>query len=313
MAESQNADAVLMVRPVRFEANQETAVTNEFQRLAGNPESAELQRLALAEFDGLVQLLRDAGVTVCVFEDTPEPHTPDSIFPNNWLSLHGDGTVVTYPMLTANRRAERKSEIIEQLRDVHGFTLGQPIDFAPFEEAGKILEGTGSLVLDRAHRVAYACLSPRTDPGLVKEFGQRLGYRCSTFEAVGPGGQAVYHTNVLLAVGSTTAVLCAEAIVDGAQRHSVMASLENSGHELLAITAEQMLHFAGNMLEVRSASGDRFWVMSRQAETSLTAEQRARLCRDATILAAPMETIERCSGGSVRCMLAEIHLPRVAR
>ncbi len=312
MAETQNAAAVMMVRPARFEVNGLTAPTNEFQLGESSGNNDDVQRLALAEFDGLVQILSDAGVTVCVFDDTAEPHTPDSIFPNNWLSLHGDGEVVLYPMLAENRRTERRPELVDALRSVHGFAMGELIDLSHHEQEGRFLEGTGSLVLDRVQRVAYACLSPRTHPDLVEEFARRLGYATCLFEAVGPSGQPVYHTNVLLAIGATTAVLCAESITDAAQRAAVVASLERTGHKLLTISPEQMLHFAGNMLELCTPGGDRLWVMSRQAEASLTVEQRALLSRDAQILAAPIETIESCSGGSVRCMLAEIHLPRGA-
>lgn len=313
MAESQNAAAVLMVQPARFEANALTAATNEFQQAQIAQRQGELQRLALGEFEGLAQLLAEAGVQVCIARDTLDPHTPDSIFPNNWLSTHDDGTVVLYPMMAENRRPERRPELIDGLRDAHGFELGEVIDFTHFEQQGRFLEGTGSLVLDRVQRIAYACLSPRTHPEMLELFGERLGYRCVSFDALGSGGRPIYHTNVLLAIGSFLAVLCAEAIADGAQRAALIASLESTGHEVLTISSEQLRHFAGNMLELRSSSGERLWVMSRQAERSLNNGQRTQLARDARLIVAPLETIESCSGGSVRCMLAEIHLPRTAR
>jgi hypothetical protein len=309
MAESQSAAAVMMIRPVRFGVNQLTAATNEFQQSTDQEPTDELQRRASEEFEALVALLSDSGVRVYVFDDTPEPHTPDSVFPNNWISFHADGTSVLYPMLAENRRLERRPELIDALAAEHGFQPAEVIDLSPHERAGRFLEGTGSLVLDRVHRIAYAGLSPRTDPAVVQEFASRCGYEVCSFEAVGPSGQPIYHANVLLAVGARSAVLCAESIPDLRQRSDLISSLQRTGHEVVQISPDQMMQFAGNMLELRSVDGESLLVMSRRAEQSLSAEQHQALSRSARLISAPVDTIEDCSGGSVRCMLAEIHLP----
>lgn len=309
MGESQCAAAVMMIRPTRFGVNELTAATNEFQASANREPVEELQRRASAEFEALAALLADSGVRVCVFDDTPEPHTPDSIFPNNWISFHADGTVVLYPMLAENRRIERRPELIEALAVEHGFEPAEIIDLSRHELRGRFLEGTGSLVLDRVHRIAYASLSPRTDPSVVSEFALRCGYEACCFEAVGSSGLPIYHANVLLALGERSAVLCAETIPDLGQRNDLIASLERSGHEVVLIRSDQMQQFAGNMLELRSVDGSHLLVMSHRAERCLDAEQREALCRSARLISSPLDTIEDCSGGSARCMLAEIHLP----
>ena len=306
--ESQLASSVLMIRPVRFHSNPLTAASNRFQgKTAASP--IEQQARAAAEFDGLARALADAGVRVVQFEDTPEPHTPDSVFPNNWISMHADGTVVLYPMEAENRRTERRRDIVDALASEHGFDVRQVVDLSAHESGGHYLEGTGSLVLDRTNRVAYACLSSRTHLDVLGDWAQRMGYDVVAFDAVDRSGVPIYHTNVLMAVGEKVAVICADAIPRGDQREAVLERLRQTGHEVVPISFGQMEAFAGNMLELRSAGGDRVLAMSDQARRSLTPEQLRIMERYDRIVSAPIDNIESSAGGSVRCMLAEIHLP----
>ncbi len=307
--EPQCASAVVMIRPVAFFANPETRASNAFQRDDLAMDVAAQQARAAAEFDGLAAALRAAGVRTCVFDDTPEPATPDSLFPNNWVSFHADGRVVLYPMMAANRRHERRPDVVAALGEVHGFRLGEVLDLSHHEAQGRFLEGTGSLVLDRVNRVAYACHSPRTDPTVLADFAARFGYEVVSFDALGPDGKPIYHTNVLMSVGAGFAAICAEAIPTEGQREAVLASLRVTGHEVVELGFAQLLAFAGNMLALAAADGTQVLAMSARAERSLEAVQRAVLARHARIVAAPIETIEDCAGGSVRCMLAEVFLP----
>jgi hypothetical protein len=308
-AESQLAATVLMIRPVRFESNPLTAASNQFQGRT-DASAAEQQRTALREFDGLVDLLRENGVEVVVVEDTAEPHTPDSIFPNNWVSFHADGRVVLYPMEAENRRTERRLDIVEKLDDEHGFTVREVVDLSRHEDEGRYLEGTGSMVLDRVNRVAYACLSSRTQLDALGDFAQRMDYDVVAFDAVDRNGVPIYHTNVLMNVGEELAVICDEAITRRDQRQAVLQRLQETGHEIISLTYDQLDAFAGNMLELRSKDGERLVAMSRQAFLSLTPEQQARLEKNARVIAATIDSIEASAGGSVRCMLAEVHLPK---
>ena len=305
--ESQLASAVLMIMPVRFESNPHTAASNKFQ--GRNPDSADKQQQdAAAEFAGLRAALEAEGIEVVAFDDTEEPHTPDAIFPNNWVSFHADGTVVLYPMEAPNRRTERRPDIIDALAERYGFQVREIVDLSAHEDAGQFLEGTGSLVLDRSHRIAYACLSSRTHLDALGDFAQRMGYEVVAFDAVDRDGAPIYHTNVLMNVGEQLAVICAEAIPREDQRAAVLASLRDTGHDVVEISFDQMDAFAGNMLELRSASGERVIAMSQQARDSLDESQLARLSANARIVSAPIDSIESSAGGSVRCMLAEIHL-----
>lgn len=305
----QLARAVMMIRPARFLANPQTQASNAFQKRDLALDAEAQQARALAEFDGLASALRDAGVEVCVFEDTPEPHTPDSIFPNNWVSFHADGRVVFYPMLAENRRDERRPELVDRLVAEHGFRAGERIDLSGHEAEGRFLEGTGSMVLDRRHGVAYACVSPRTDPTVLAAFGARLGYDVVAFDAFGADGTAIYHTNVLMSVGDGFAVICAEAIPE-AQRDTVLARLAADGLEVVAITLDQMATFAGNMLALENAHGRQVLAMSGRAYACLTPVQCEALSRHATLVHASIDAIEDSAGGSVRCMLAEVFLPK---
>jgi hypothetical protein len=263
----------------------------------------------LREFDGLAGKLVHAGVAVIVAEDTPSPVKPDAVFPNNWVSFHRDGTVVLYPMLAANRRWERREELIQQVTRDGGFRVTQTVDLSYRENQGQFLEGTGSLVLDRAQRVAYAALSPRTDLDVLGEFAQQLDYDLVTFDAFDPGGKPVYHTNVLMAVGSRFAVLCGEAISDRGHRGAVTEKLRATGHEVLEISMSQMIRFAGNILELGPVSGTVI-AMSTTAWGSFDPAQRRVLEGHGSVVAADIPVIERLGGGGVRCMLAEIHLPK---
>jgi hypothetical protein len=306
--ESQLASAVLMIRPVRFQSNPHTAESNKFQgRNASSPE--QQQQDAAAEFAGLSKVLEEAGIRVLCFDDTAEPHTPDAVFPNNWVSFHADGSVVLYPMEAPNRRTERRDDIIDSLTDDYGYHVSQVIDLSAHEEDQHYLEGTGSLVLDRTNRIAYACLSSRTHLDALGDFAQRMDYEVVAFEAVDSDGAAIYHTNVLMNVGEQLAVVCAEAIPREDQRRAVVDSLQGTGHEVVQITYAQMDAFAGNMLELRSATGQRVIAMSSQALDSLNSDQRKIIAANAQIISAPIQKIESSAGGSVRCMLAEVHLP----
>ena len=306
--ESQLASTVLMIRPARFESNPMTAESNRFQ--GRNPLSPEEQhKIALQEFEALAGALRDAGITVVVADDTPEPHTPDSIFPNNWVSFHADGRVVLYPMEAPNRRTERRPDIIEMLDTEMGFQVRDVIDLSVHEKNGHYLEGTGSMVLDRTNRIAYACLSSRTQLDPLGDFAQRMDYDVVAFDAFDRNGERIYHTNVLMNVGESVAVICAESISDEAQREAVLAQLKVTGHQVVKLSYDQLDAFAGNMLELRREDGVRVIAMSSQAWNSLNEDQRDILLANGEVVHVPIENIESSAGGSVRCMLAEIHLP----
>jgi hypothetical protein len=304
--EPQSAPAVLMVRPVNFGFNRQTAASNAFQHPAESPGA---QDLILAEFDSLATALQHAGVEVLIAADTAAPAKPDAIFPNNWVSFHCDGTVALYPMLAPNRRTERREDILEWLAREGHFRVSRTVDLTHREIEGKFLEGTGSLVLDRSRRVAYASLSPRTDLDVLGEFAQLLDYELVAFESRAAGGQPVYHTNVLMAIGTHFAVVCGEAIGDPRHRAAVFEKLREAGHDIVDITRLQMQEFAGNVLELAPVGG-RIIALSSRAWESLEAAQRRILEAHATPLPVSIPTIERIGGGGVRCMLAEIHLPK---
>jgi len=300
-----------MIRPVGFRSNPLTAESNRFQGKTGL--SADAQQAAAArEFDRLADTLRQAGVDVIVIEDTAEPETPDSIFPNNWISMHGDGKVVLFPMEAENRRTERRMDIIDHLSDQHGLSVTDIVDLSGHEQTGHYLEGTGSMVLDRVNRIAYACLSSRTHLDPLGDFAQRMNYTVVAFDAVDREGVPIYHTNVLMNVGEKLAVICDEAIPQAEQREAVMTRLRDTGHDVVRLDYAQLEAFAGNMLELRNASGERVVAMSQRALDSLNDEQRATLAANGQVVSVPIDTIEDSAGGSVRCMLAEVHLPESA-
>lgn len=304
----QSASTVFLVRPVRFGFNADTAASNHFQQTIAELDQATIQEKAFAEFDAAVAKLRAHGVQVLVMDDTPAPPKPDAVFPNNWLTLHPDGRVVLYPMHAPNRRAERRPDILETLRSQ--FTIREVVDLSCYEQEGRFLEGTGSLIFDHEHRVAYAGLSPRTDQGLVQQVTSLLGYRPVAFHAADAQGHAIYHTNVMLCVGGKFAVICLESITDPAEQAAVTESLTSTGHEIVAISLAQVAHFAGNMLTLQpAAGGQELLVMSQSAHDALTADQRQTLSRYCTLVPLPIPTIETIGGGSARCMLAEVFLP----
>jgi hypothetical protein len=298
-----------MVRPANFGFNPQTAASNAFQQVPSAAGATEIQGLALDEFDGLAKALQRSGVEVLVAPDTVVPPKPDAIFPNNWVSFHFDGAVTLYPMLAPNRRWERREDILEQVVHEGGFRVSRTFDLTHREAEGKFLEGTGSLVLDRPHRVAYASLSPRTDLDVLGEFAQLLDYELVTFEGQGAAAQPVYHTNVVMAIGTRFAVVCGEAIVEPLHREAVFNKLRAAGHDIVDISLRQMLEFAGNVLELAPAAGHVI-ALSTTAWRSLEPAQKRILESHAEVVPSAIPTIERFGGGGVRCMLAEIHLPK---
>jgi len=295
-----------MIRPVSFVYNEETAVNNAFQS-ASEETTANVQQKALQEFDDFVALLRSNGVDVTVVEDTPVPHTPDSIFPNNWVSFHSNGTVLLYPMFAVNRRAERKPHVLDKIKQQ--FAITEMIDLSGFESENIFLEGTGSMVLDRDNRIAYACLSPRTDEKVLNEFCRRMQYSAVLFEATDGNGQAIYHTNVMMCVADRYIVICLESIASPEEQQRVTDAIARTGKTIIPITLKQMNHFAGNMLQVENNKGEKLLVMSTQAFESLTEDQVNTLSSFNRILHSSLTTIESNGGGSARCMMAEVHLP----
>jgi hypothetical protein len=307
--EMQSARSVLMVRPARFGCNSQTAGTNAFQHTPEARTEGELQAAVLQEFDALADALMRAGVEVVVAPDSEEPAKPDAIFPNNWVSFHHDGTVALYPMLAPNRRFERREEVLEHVVRKGGFRVSRTVDLSHREAEAKFLEGTGSVVLDRVHRVAYACSSPRTDLDVLGEFAQLLDYELMTFDAVDSQGRLIYHTNVMMAIGTGFAVICGESCANAAHRAAVFSQLRATDHEIVDITQQQMAQFAANVLELASLK-HKVLALSTTALASLNSTQRDILEAYTDLLPVSIPTIERVGGGGVRCMLAEIHLPK---
>lgn len=293
---------LLMIRPVNFAFNQETAKSNAFQKQG---EQTDVQQKALQEFDTFVEILRLNGVNVTVIDDTPEPHTPDSIFPNNWISFHEDGSVFLYPMQAENRRLERK--VFNTIKEA--FVAKQVFDLSYFEQQNQFLEGTGSLVLDRENKLAYACISPRTDVDVIDAFCKISGYQSVLFHAKDESGKAIYHTNVLMCVADRFAVICLDSITDDTEKHAVKEVLQQSGKEVVEISFTQMNAFAGNMLQLQSKTGVQLLVMSETAFLALTKAQIETLERYCKLMHSPLNTIETNGGGSARCMMAEVFLP----
>ena len=301
-----------MVRPHSFRKNEETATNNHYQRDIAQASPEEIIERAQEEFDGLVDQLKAAGIEVVVFDEA-EPHeTPDALFPNNWISTHADGTVALYPMFAPNRRTERREDVPLVLAHQFGFDVRQIIDFTEFESHNKFLEGTGSIVLDRVNRKAYAALSDRTDALALEHFCDQLDFEPVAFQAfqtVDNQRLPIYHTNVMMSIGSGYAVVCLDCIDSDDERKQVVDAIAQDDLELIAITEEQVNQFAGNMLELTGDDGP-VLVMSASAYQSLVPEQIEKLQQHTTLLHAPLPTIETCGGGSARCMIAEIHLPQ---
>ena len=297
-----------MIRPLQFGFNKETAESNEFQQADFARNTAhDVQEKAIEEFDMLISQMKKAGIDVHVFEDNDEQVRPDAVFSNNWVSFHQSGKVVLYPMMAENRRVERRIDIIERLEK--DFKVEEIIDLTYFEKQGKFLEGTGSMVLDRRYKIAYACLSPRTHPEVLNAFAEALNYETVVFSASDENDKPIYHTNVLMCVGDIFAVVCLEAIKDPDERQLVRSTLEDSNKYIVEISLAQMRHFAGNMLMVRNSRQNKFLIMSTQAYESLSKKQREILNDYASIFHSDLSVIEGNGGGSARCMMTEIHLP----
>jgi hypothetical protein len=300
----QNTSHVLMIRPVQFTFNAETAVNNSFQ-VAG--QSADAQKNAVQEFDAFVEKLSQHGIDVTVVNDTPEPHTPDSIFPNNWISFHSNGAIILYPMYAINRRAERKQQVLDAIQKK--FSVTSRIDLTGYENKNLFLEGTGSMVLDRDNKIVYACISPRTDKKVLEHFCNEMHYTACTFTATDDNGGEIYHTNVMMCMADQYVVICLDCIKDDSERKQVMETINSTHKKIIDITTHQMNHFAGNMLQLQNNNGEKILVMSTQAYTSLTKEQVSTLESFNRIVHADLNTIETNGGGSARCMIAEVFLP----
>jgi hypothetical protein len=300
----QTTPHLLMIKPVAFDFNAETAVNNAFQQKGSNELA---QQKAEAEFDTFVRKLTDAGVDVTVVKDTPVPHTPDSIFPNNWISFHWDGTLILYPMFAPNRRAERKAHVVATIASK--FEISNRIDLSSEEANNKFLEGTGSMVLDRQHKIAYACISPRTDQTLFENWCNQMAYTGCSFYSVDENGGEIYHTNVMMCVADRYAVICLNSIRNETERKKVVNTLSASNKKIIEISYSQMNRFAGNMLQVETKSGETLLVMSSQAYNALNREQVTELENYNRILHSDLTTIETNGGGSARCMMAEVFLP----
>jgi hypothetical protein len=307
MTMRQITNNILMIRPANFGFNEETAANNAFQTNDTSRTIAAIQQAAVDEFNAFVAKLQAAGITVIVIDDTTTPVKTDAVFPNNWITFHENGTVITYPMFSRVRRRERREDIITQLGAV--FNLVERHHLETFEAENRFLEGTGSMILDRPNKMVYACLSPRTDQDLVKHFAQLAGYEACTFDAVDPDGKAIYHTNVMMALGETFVVICMESIPNPEERQRLIDLFKKTEKDIIEITYDQMLQFAGNMLQVAGAAGTSHLVMSTTAFTSLRPDQIKAIEAHTNILTADIPTIEIYGGGSVRCMMAEIFLP----
>jgi len=309
---NQTTNSILMIRPVAFRMNEQTAINNYYQKVLDGLSAATVNQKAQDEFDTFVSKLRMVGVDVIVVEDTLQPDTPDSVFPNNWISFHENGDVVFYPMFAENRRLERREDILDILEE-KGFLINEIMDYTSAEEDHFYLEGTGSIVLDRENAKAYCSLSPRADEELFIEFCEDFEYTPVIFEAfhsVNSSRELIYHTNVMMCIADTFALICADAIDDKKERKMVLDSLKGDEKEIILLSEDQLNSFAGNMLEVLGFDEKRFLVMSTTAYNSLTKKQIAQLEEHITILHSSLDTIEACGGGSARCMMAEIFLPK---
>jgi hypothetical protein len=307
-AHAQSTDSVLMIRPGRFYPNPETAADNAFQRDADR-DSGALTLMARHEFDAAVETLRAAGVNVHVFPDTAAPEKPDAVFPNNWISTHHDGRIALFPMYSALRRRERRQDIVEELRKQYRVT--EVIDYSPLEDEGCCLEGTGSLVLDHLNKIAYVSLSNRSNPKLIQRFADDFSYEPLTFTSIGSNGQPIYHTNVMMCIGTGFAMVALEMIPNMAEQQQVRACLQKTGKEIFELSTEQIANFSGNAIELHRKDGEKLLVLSSRAARAFSKEQRERLTRYASLVPLELPTIE-LGGGSARCMMATIHLsPRL--
>ena len=311
---SQRTSNILMIRPSAFRTNEETASNNYYQKVLDNLTPEDVMEKAILEFDNMVETIADEGVNVIVFEDNPETDTPDCLFPNNWISFHSDARVGLYPMFAPNRRSERRDDVLVDLSHVHNFQIDEVVDFTEFEDHNVFLEGTGSIVLDRINKKAYAALSPRTDKLAFEQFCQTLNYDGIVFESmqsVGNSREQIYHTNVMMCVGTGWATVCLDSLDNPDDAELLRNSLEEDGLKIITLSEGQIAHFAGNMLEVGSTKDDiARIVMSKSAFEALSSDQIATLEKYGKLVPVNLDVIESCGGGSARCMMAEIHLPK---
>ena len=304
----QCTDSILMVRPANFGFNIETAESNAFQINDNRLNLKEIKAAAIEEFDNMVKLLASHNIEIIVVEDSENPVKTDAVFPNNWFTTHSDGSVITYPMYSPNRRLERRDEILMLLDDQ--FEVEKRISYARYEEKDMILEGTGSMIIDRPNKLVYACISGRTDLELLQIFADDRGYEVVAYTAVDAAGVPYYHTNVIMAIGDSIAVICLESIENVDERSDLERRLSESGKEILEISRNQVLHFCGNMLQVNSTDGTKNMVMSSEAYENLTPSQRNQIEKYCRLIYSPLATIEKYGGGSARCMMAEIFLEK---
>lgn len=310
MPYAQSPAALLMIRPLSFGYNEETASTNAFQQ-ALNDDHIEIQKRAQKEFDDVVIKLNQNDIKAIIISDTKEPVKPDAVFPNNWISTHENGLVITYPMLAVNRRLERRLDVIEKLKEQ--FVVNEVWDLSSHEDEEKFLEGTGSIVFDHSNKLAYACRSPRTHSDLIKKLCLKIGYELVLFDAIDERGGPIYHTNVMMWIGEKSAVVCLDSIRKEEDQDLILTKLIDTNHKVIAISYQQMNAFAGNMFEVKNSKGEVFILMSQTAFDSLLPGQLNEITKHAEPLIVSINTIEKYGGGGIRCMVAGIYLPEKAK
>lgn len=308
MENKQTTSNILMVRPASFGFNPETAETNVFQQTPKTKKATEISQKAIQEFDNMVDTLRKHHINVLVAEDSPKPMKPDAVFPNNWISMHHNGQIVLYPMLSQNRRVERRKEILELIEK--NFTVTEYLHYEQNEANNRILEGTGSIVFDHPNKVAYACTSQRTDATLLVKLCKEIGYQPASFRATDSNNFEIYHTNIMMSIGESFVVVCMDAVEDGADKLLLTQFLRTTGKDIITISREQMNHFAGNILQVATTDDKQYILLSETARKALDDRQLTQLQSHAPILSFSIPTIEEIGDGSVRCMLAEIFLPK---
>jgi hypothetical protein len=311
----QITNSILMIRPVQFRMNEQTAVNNYYQKTIEHLTPDAVNALAVEEFDAFVQKLQAVGIQVVVVDDTKEFDTPDSIFPNNWISFHKNGSIALYPMFAENRRFERKESVVEAIEE-KGFSIKHVVDYTEAEQENLFLEGTGSIILDREYQKAYCALSPRADEQLFIEFCEDFDFFpviFSAYQTVNQKREKIYHTNVMMCIGSTFAVICLDSIDDKKERKNVINHLKIDNKDIIEITEDQVNQFAGNMLQLLGKNNTPFLIMSQSAFDSLRADQLSKLEKHTKIISSSLQTIEACGGGSARCMMAEIFLPKALK
>lgn len=307
----QATNTILMIRPIGFRMNEQTAVNNYYQENI-SLDNTKVNEIAQQEFDAFVVLLQRNGIEVIVVSDDTSADTPDSVFPNNWISFHADGTVAVYPMFAENRRLERKESVLEDIES-RGYVIHNIMDYTGAEDDDVFLEGTGSMVLDRINKKAYCALSPRADEDLFIEFCEDFEYTpvlFSAYQTVDGKRELIYHTNVMMCVAEQFVVICLSSIDDKKERKTLLKHFKEDGKKVVEISEEQVTHFAGNMLQVQNDKEEQFLIMSQAAHDSLTVSQKSKITKYCTIISSSLKTIETCGGGSARCMMAEVFLPK---